>query len=82
MSSYLAFRRICNGDPAPTPDKRLATLRARLAIKGIVLNDLEGDDGTFIYVVTQGHFTKQFQTIEELMTWTDMVTGVKAQVDH
>lgn len=60
---------------APPAAKRLATLKARAALQGIVLHDLEGDDGAPEYVVSRWAMTRAFRSLDELETWLERVEG-------
>ncbi|MDO8262192.1 MAG: hypothetical protein Q7T21_03095 [Gallionella sp.] len=61
-----------------TPDqKRLATLRARAAMAGVVLHAIEGDCGEMIYIFSRWSMTRQLESIESAERWLDGVTGVK-----
>lgn len=61
--------------PTAPADKRVATLRARAALQGIVMHDLKGDDGTPEYVVTKWALTRAFRSLDELEAWLDRVEG-------
>lgn len=59
-------------DPA---DKRVATLRARCALRGVVLSVLSDDCGQPEYIVTQGAWTRAFSRVDELSAWVDRIEG-------
>lgn len=61
-----------------THDKRLATARARAALRGIVVHAMPNDAGLVEYIVTQGAWTRALASIEELETWLDRIEGVRA----
>lgn len=56
-------------------DKRLATARARAALKGIVFTTTEADDGAVIHIASQGAWLREFRAIDEPETWLDRVEG-------
>lgn len=55
--------------------KARETLRARCALKGIVLQVSADDRGRPEYIVTQGAWTRAFSTTAELEGWVDRVEG-------
>lgn len=55
--------------------KRLATARARAALRGIVLHQLADDRGRPEFVATQGAWTRSFTTIEAVEAWLDQREG-------
>lgn len=59
-----------------TPDqKRLATLRARAALAGVVLHDIEGDFGKTIYIVSRWALTRELDSLDAAEAWLKKVTG-------
>lgn len=62
-------------DPAAL--KRIATARARAALRGIVLHVLSDDGGRVEFVVTQGFWTRSFTELEFVETWLDRIEGRK-----
>lgn len=59
-------------------DKRFATVAARAALAGIVLHRFEGDYGRPIYIATRWALTRQFDDLDAVEQWLDMVTGKAA----
>lgn len=55
--------------------KRLATIRARLALQGCELYISTDDSGKPLYVATKWALTKCMPSIDELAAWTAMVDG-------
>jgi hypothetical protein len=55
--------------------KRVATAKARAALRGIVLHPLADDRGRPEFVATQGAWTRSFGTIEAVEVWLDRVEG-------
>lgn len=64
--------------PAADSGKRLATLRARAALAGVVLHAIVGDDGRPLYVLTRWHLTRELRTLDEVEAWLAQVTGGRA----
>lgn len=56
-------------------DKRLATARARAALKGIVLTTTQADNGATVHIASQGAWLREFRAIDELEAWLDRVEG-------
>lgn len=56
-------------------EKLVATLRARLALVGVVLSEIEDDGGAPAWVVTESHLTRSFGDLRELAHWTDLRAG-------
>lgn len=61
---------------AITDKKRLANLRARAALVGVVLHALESDYGEMVYIFSRWAMTRQLDSIEAAERWLDGVTGV------
>ena len=59
--------------------KREATLRARLALRGVLLRRIEGDDGRPRWIAIQHGLTRSFATQDELALWVDLVDGKRAE---
>lgn len=59
--------------------KWFATLRARAALAGIVLHQIEGDYGAPIYIATRWAMTKQLDSLGAVDAWLAMVTGKTAE---
>jgi hypothetical protein len=55
--------------------KRVATAKARAALRGIVLHQLADDSGRPEFVATQGAWTRSFSTIEAVEAWLDQREG-------
>jgi hypothetical protein len=55
--------------------KRLANLKARLALVGCELYETTDDSGRPLYVAVKWAATKHLQTMDALATWTAMVDG-------
>ena len=60
-----------------TDAKRLASLRARAAIAGIVLHAIENDCGKTVYIFTKWATTREIDSIGIAEMWLDMVMGVR-----
>ena len=60
-----------------TDAKRLASLRARAAIAGIVLHAIENDHGKTVYIFTKWATTREIDSLSVAEMWLDMVTGVR-----
>lgn len=59
-----------------TPDqKRIASLRARAALAGVVMHGIEGDFGDIIFIFSRWAMTRQLDSIEAAERWLDGVTG-------
>lgn len=58
-----------------TDQKRLATARARAALKGIVLTTTAADDVATMHIASQGAWLREFRAIDELEAWLDRVEG-------
>ena len=55
--------------------KRVATAQARAALAGVVLHDIEGDDGRRVYIASRWALTRSFAEIEDVERWLDRVCG-------
>ena len=55
--------------------KRLATLKARAALAGVVVHDLEDDRGQPEYIATKWALTKSLHSLDALEAWLDRVAG-------
>jgi hypothetical protein len=55
--------------------KRTATAKARLALRGVVLTQIDGDDCRPRWIATQGALTRSFDDLVELERWVDLVDG-------
>ena len=58
--------------------KRVATAQARAALAGVVLHDIEGDDGRPLYIASRWALTRSFSEIEDVERWLDHVCGKTA----
>lgn len=68
------------GTPVQSPDqlKRLATARARAALRGLVVHAMPDDAGRHEFIVTQGAWTASLRTICDLERWLDRIEGRRA----
>lgn len=75
-AQYVAPRHANQSDGRP-PDqlKRLATARARAALRGVIVHHLLDDAGRPEYVATQGPWTVSLRTLDELEAWLDRIEG-------
>ena len=64
--------------PAPHDPKRFATAQALAALYGITLHCLDGDFGHQIFIATQGVWTRQLDTLDDVDSWLNRVTGQKS----
>lgn len=55
--------------------KRVATAKARAALRGIVLHHLADDHGRPEFVATEGPWTRSFTNIEAVEVWLDQREG-------
>jgi hypothetical protein len=55
--------------------KRLATARARAALRGIALHALEDDRGAPLYVASWNALTRQFGDLAEVERWLARMDG-------
>lgn len=60
--------------------KRIATAKARAALRGIVLHQLPDDRGRPEFVATEGPWTRSFSSIEAVEAWLDQREGRPAKV--
>jgi hypothetical protein len=58
-----------------TDAKAVSTLRARLALRGVSLHEIEGDDGRTRWIATQHAMTRSFDDLTDLEQWVDRVDG-------
>ena len=58
--------------------KRLATLRARCALAGVVLHQIENDHGKTVYIVSKWALTRELADLNGVSGWLEKVTGVRA----
>jgi hypothetical protein len=49
--------------------KRLATLKARCALDGVVLNPIENDRGRTLYIVTKSSTTRELTSLGAVEQW-------------
>lgn len=67
--------------PAAIVDaKRVATAKARAALRGIVLHQLADDRGRPEFICSQGPWTRTFTTIDAVEAWLDQREGRPAKV--
>lgn len=59
----------------PDQLKRLATARARAALRGVIVHAMPDDAGRPEYVVTQGPWTVALKSLDELEAWLDRIEG-------
>lgn len=55
--------------------KRFATAQALAALHGVTLHHVDGDAGRPIYIATRWAMTKQLDTLLEVDSWLQQVTG-------
>lgn len=55
--------------------KEFATAQARAALAGVIMYRIEADNGRPAYVVTRWALTRQFEDLQQVNRWLDMVTG-------
>lgn len=53
--------------------KRLETLRARCALLGVVLTEIEDDQGRPLFVATRWSMTRAFASLGEVGQWLDHI---------
>ncbi len=58
--------------------KRFANAQALLALAGVVLHRLEGDNGRPIYIATEGPYTKQMDDLDQVDRFVTLRTGKEA----
>ena len=58
--------------------KRLATARARAALRGITLHVLEDDRGSALYVASLHALTRQFDNLAAIESWLDSLDAPTA----
>lgn len=59
----------------PCDAKAFATAQARAALAGVTLYRIENDSGRPAYVATRWALTRQFEDLQQVDTWLDMVAG-------
>lgn len=64
-------------NPAENLGKPLATLRARAAMAGVTLHQIENDHGQAVFIVSRWNMTRELQDLEAVSAWLDRVTGVR-----
>lgn len=57
--------------------KQYATLRARCALAGVVLHQIENDFGKTVYIVSRWALTRELSDLESVAAWLDCVTWVQ-----
>ncbi len=62
--------------------KQLATLQARAALAGIVLNPIDDDAGRQVFILSRGELTKQLDSPDAVSVWLDRVNGKKTDVNQ
>ena len=74
-----AEQRTNNAIVAPHCDtgKQYATLRARCALAGVVLHQIENDHGKTVYIVSRWALTRELPDLDAVAAWLDCVTGVQ-----
>lgn len=63
--------------PAESTGKRLATFRARCALAGVALHQIENDHGKTVYIVSKWALTRELADLEAVSAWLEKVTGVR-----
>ena len=66
-----------NSQP-PDQLKRLATARARAALRGVIVHAMPDDAVRPEYVGTQGPLTVALKSLDELEAWLDRIEGRRA----
>lgn len=56
--------------------KQYATLRARCALAGVTLHQIENDYGKTVYIVSRWALCRELSDLESVAAWLDCVTGV------
>lgn len=57
--------------------KQLATLRARCALAGVTLHQIENDHGKTVYIVSKWALTRELADLDAVSAWLEKVTGVR-----
>lgn len=63
--------------PAEALNKQYATLRARCALAGVMLHQIENDYGKTVYIVSRWALCRELPDLESAAAWLDCVTGVQ-----
>lgn len=58
--------------------KRLATARARAALRGITLHHTDDDRGAPLFVASMQALTRSFDDLAEVEKWLDKIEGKAA----
>jgi len=58
--------------------KRLAMLRARAALAGVILYATDGDHGRAAFIVSRWALTRQLDSLDAVEAWLNFVTGAQA----
>ncbi|ABE44881.1 hypothetical protein [Polaromonas sp. JS666] len=61
--------------PAQSLGKQYANLRARCALAGVVLHQIENDFGKTVYIVSRWALTRELSDLDAVAAWLDCVTG-------
>lgn len=59
----------------PADRKRAETCKARAALAGFVVHEIEGDDGSPLFVLTRWAMTRAFDNLGELERAIDRIEG-------
>lgn len=57
--------------------KDFATLRARCALAGVSLHQLENDHGEVVYIVSRWALTREMKDLDSVAVWLKRVIGFK-----
>lgn len=63
--------------PAEALNKQYATLRARCALAGVMLHEIENDHGKTVFIVSRWALTRELPDLDAVAAWLDCVTGVQ-----
>lgn len=64
--------------PAEILSKQYETLRARCALAGITLHQIETDYGKRAFIVSRWALTRELADLEAVGAWLEKVSGVKS----
>lgn len=62
--------------------KRYHTLRARAALAGVQLYEIDDDHGKTVYIVSRWALTLQLDCLDDAEKWLDRVAPVRLAVNH
>jgi len=61
---------------SPT-EKQFSTQRARAALAGVTLHELDNDHGETVYIVSRWAMTRELADLGAVEAWLDRVTGAR-----